>query len=118
MGKKAWSIGIGSITGLLNGLLGSGGGTLLVPCMERFLKVEEHEAHATAIAVIAPLCVISAILYGTAQTPDWMVLLEVCAGGVAGGLIGAKLLSRLSGRWLHILFGLSMIAAGVRMVLG
>jgi len=109
--------GIGFITGLVNGLLGSGGGTLLVPCMERYLKIEAHKSHATAIAVIAPLCVLSAVFYGMEQMPDWKVLLLVSTGGAVGGLIGAKLLGRLSGRWLHIAFGLSMLAAGCRMVL-
>lgn len=117
-GKRWKSIGIGCLSGLINGLLGSGGGTILVPCMERILHVEEHKSHATAIAVIAPLCVFSAVLYGTAQVPDWKILLQVSLGGTVGGLLGAKLLSRLSGKLLHIVFGISMMIAGVRMVFG
>ena len=50
--KKGKAILIGAVTGFANGLFGSGGGTIVVPCMERFLNVEEHKAHATAIAII------------------------------------------------------------------
>ena len=55
MTEKWKKAAIGLVTGFANGLFGSGGGTIVVPAMERFLKVEEHKAHATAIAVILPL---------------------------------------------------------------
>ena len=42
---------IGIITGIANGFLGSGGGTVVVPCLEKFMKTEPHKAHATAIAL-------------------------------------------------------------------
>ena len=48
---------LGLVTGFANGLFGSGGGTLVVPGMQKFLKVEQHKAHATAIAIILPLTV-------------------------------------------------------------
>lgn len=108
---------IGVITGILNGFFGAGGGTILVPSMERFLKTEEHKAHATAIAVILPLCVISAFLYVRNIEIIWKTVLFVSIGGVAGGYIGAKLLGKISKKWLHIIFGGFMILAGVKMLL-
>ncbi|HPU42585.1 MAG TPA: TSUP family transporter, partial [Acetivibrio clariflavus] len=39
---------IGLVTGLANGLFGSGGGTIAVPAMILLLKKEDHIAHATA----------------------------------------------------------------------
>ena len=77
---------IGAVTGFANGLFGSGGGTIVVPCMERFLGVEEHKAHATAIAIILPLSLLSIAFY------------------------------KVSGKWLHRIFGLFMIIAAVRMI--
>lgn len=50
--KKCKRTAIGLVTGFANGLFGSGGGTIVVPAMERFLGEEEHKAHATAIAAI------------------------------------------------------------------
>ena len=50
MGEKGKIRLTGLVTGFVNGLFGSGGGTLVVPAMERFLCVETHKAHATAIS--------------------------------------------------------------------
>lgn len=108
---------LGLIAGVVNGLLGSGGGTILVPFMQKSLKVEQHKSHATTVAVIAPLCLVSAFFYMGNQAVEWGVLLAVSAGGVVGGLLGAKLLNKISGRWLHVLFGALMIASAVRMLL-
>ena len=100
--KKCKRTAIGLVTGFANGLFGSGGGTIVVPAMERFLKVEEHKAHATAIAVILPLSLLSLGVY------LWKAV---------GGFVGAKLLQRVSGVWLHRIFGAFMLAAAVRLIL-
>jgi hypothetical protein len=109
--KKFFS---GLISGIANGLFGSGGGTVLIPLMQKYTDLEQHKAHATAIAVILPLCVISAFLYIRGVDIDWFSLLKVTAGGVAGGFVGAKLLNKISKKHLHIIFGICMLAAAVR----
>lgn len=108
---------IGAITGFANGLFGSGGGTIVVPCMERFLNVEEHKAHATAIAIILPLSLLSIAFYIWKTDVLWNIALYASLGGVIGGFIGAKLLNKLSGVWLHRIFGIFMIVAAIRMIL-
>lgn len=107
---------IGLVTGLGNGLFGSGGGTIAVPCMEKFLKVEEHKAHATAIAIILPLSILSGFLYLRGVRFDLESAFFVSVGGIGGGYIGAKTLNKISGRWLHIVFGIFMLAAAVRLI--
>lgn len=116
MEQKGRKIVIGIITGFANGLFGSGGGTIVVPAMERFLQVEEHKAHATAISIILPLSVLSLIIYCWKTEVAWMIALWASAGGIAGGLVGARLLSKISGIWLHRIFGIFMLAAAVRMI--
>ena len=107
---------IGIITGIANGLFGAGGGTILVPAMQKYMQVDTHKSHATAIAVILPLTVVSALLYVQLGNLDWKAVLWVSAGGVAGGYWGAKLLNKFSQNMLHKLFGLCMIAAAVRLI--
>lgn len=107
---------IGIVTGLCNGLFGSGGGTIVVPCMERFLDVEAHKAHATAIAIILPLSVISAFLYLRGVDILWSAVIWTSVGGVVGGYIGARLLSKVPTKWLHLIFGGFMLVAAVRMI--
>lgn len=115
--KYAKSGFIGLVTGFANGLFGSGGGTIVVPCMERILKIDEHKAHATAIAIILPLSILSVVIYLWNTEIVWTTALFASLGGIGGGFIGAKLLNKISGKWLHRIFGAFMIAAAVRMIL-
>ena len=119
MTKKCKRTAIGLVTGFANGLFGSGGGTIVVPAMERFLKVEEHKAYATAIAVILPLSLLSlgVYLWKADLSAVWRIALWASAGGLVGGFVGAKLLQRVSGVWLHRIFGAFMLAAAVRLIL-
>ena len=65
---------IGAFTGFINGLFGSGGGTLLVPILNNILKVEEHKSHATALAVIIFLTTTSSIIYISPKAHMTLVL--------------------------------------------
>ena len=107
---------IGIITGLCNGLFGSGGGTILVPAMNHFLKTEQHRAHATAIAVILPLSIISSFLYVNKGLVDWNLTLKVVIANIIGGYIGSKILTKFTDGTLKLIFGIFMIIAAIRMV--
>jgi len=116
MKKIIQSAFIGTVTGFANGLFGSGGGTLLVPALQRFFKMETHKSHATALTVILPLSILSALIYIRGDTVDWKAVLWITVGGVPGGFVGAMFLTKLSSKWLHRLFGAFMIAAAIRMI--
>jgi hypothetical protein len=96
--------------------LGSGGGVIAVLSLRKFLNLEAHKSHATAVAVMLPLTVVSAIVYLGKYQTDIKVLLLVTAGGIIGGIIGAKLLVKISSKWLHKIFGAVMIFAAIRML--
>jgi hypothetical protein len=108
---------IGVVTGLCNGLFGSGGGTIAVPSMEIILDVEEHKAHATAIAIILPLTLVSMFSYIKNDFVDWNLTWQVSIGGIIGGYIGARILKIIPSNILRKVFGIFMIIAAVRMVL-
>jgi len=118
IGKKNFiSAFVGIVTGFANGLFGSGGGTIIVPAMERFLNIKPHKAHATAIAIILPLSVLSMFIYLRNGKIDWFNVIMLSLGGMAGGFVGAKLLNKISDKWLHKIFGVFMLAAAVKMIL-
>ena len=61
MGKFYFYI-LGIITGLANGLFGSGGGIIAVPMLKKS-GLSTKEAHATSIALTLPLSIVSSIFY-------------------------------------------------------
>ena len=106
----------GIITGFLNGLFGAGGGMIIVPLLERVGKVEKHKAHATAIAIILPISLISVGVYVFKGSVPWDIVIYLTAGGAVGGFIGAKLLPKISGVWLRRVFALFILTAALRMI--
>lgn len=108
--------GIGVVTGLVNGLLGIGGGTILIPAMVFFLGEEQHVAHGTSLAIILPTAFVSAYVYQSYGHMNWSLVFQVAVGGVIGGYLGAKLMEKIPALRLKQLFGLFMILAGARMV--
>ncbi|KXZ39407.1 hypothetical protein SAMN05661008_00407 [Alkalithermobacter thermoalcaliphilus JW-YL-7 = DSM 7308] len=107
---------IGFASGFINGIFGSGGGTLLIPCMNNILKIEEHKSHATTISVIFFFSLISSIIYIKNGIFDIDTTLKVSIGSIIGGIIGAKLLNKFSSEKLRLIFGIFMIVASIRMV--
>ena len=107
---------IGVFTGFINGVFGSGGGTLLVPILNDIVKVEEHKSHATALSIIIFLTTASSVLYVSKGTYDVNLTIKVAVGSILGGIIGAKLLNKVTGKFLRISFGIIMIIAALRMV--
>jgi len=106
----------GVLCGIFNGLLGAGGGVVAVLSLRKFLGVDTHESHATAVAIILPLTIVSATIYLGGYQVDIATATWVTAGGMAGGVIGAKLLKKISANILHKIFGAIMIFAAIRMM--
>ncbi len=106
----------GILIGLINGLFGGGGGMIAVPVLTNVLGYPQKQAHATAIAVIAPVCAVSAISYIIGGFARLNLLIPASVGNVAGGLIGARLLGKLPALAVELCFICVMLAAGIRMM--
>ena len=87
---------------------------LVVPAMRYGLEVEERKAHASSVAVMLPLSVISAVAYTVRGAFDWTLGLVVSVGATVGGSIGAFALKKIPKTLLSVLFYGVMIYAGVR----
>ena len=79
----------GVIAGAVNGLFGGGGGIPLLVLLTRWAKLEEKKAFATCVAVIFPLCVVSAVVYFLRCALPLAQALPYLVGGAAGGLVAA-----------------------------
>ncbi len=107
----------GAFIGMLNGFFGGGGGMVCVPILEKVLSLDSKHSHATAIAVIFPLSLISAIIYVVNGSVETMPLLTVGLGVVAGGILGAFALKFLPPKVVQILFAIVMFAGGIKLIL-
>ena len=107
----------GSLIGIINGLFGGGGGMIAVPVLTELLGYPQKEAHATAIAVIAPVCAVSAVSYIIGGYAHLSVIIPAALGNVAGGVLGARLLGKLPQIAVQLCFVVVMLAAGIRMMI-
>lgn len=110
-------IGIGFITGIINGLFGSGGGTIVVPALVFLVGIEDFKAHATAISIILPLSIISTIIYLKSNVIKLDISLMVTLGGLIGSFIGAKFLKKVPNLILRKTFGIIIIITALRMII-
>jgi len=106
----------GALAGLINGLFGGGGGMIVVPMLVMLLKCNPKKAHATALLIILPLSITSGLFYAAFGSLDLQVGVPVTIGVILGGVLGAFLLSKLSSKWVVIIFSIVMAAAGVKML--
>ena len=114
--KKAAMILAGLFIGAVNGLFGAGGGMLAVPCLTYIGSLDEKSAHATAIALILPLCLVSSIAYGVGASFENGVILPTVLGVTIGGILGACLLKKLSSNVVSFIFYALMLFAGLKMI--
>lgn len=102
--------------GAVSGFFGGGGGMLCVPLLQ-LCGLDAKRAHATALLVILPLCVVSAAIYIANGYFDFTSVLCACIGVIGGGAAGAALLDKLNGTTVGIIFALLMIAIGIKLVI-
>lgn len=106
----------GFIAGILNGLLGAGGGMATVSMLSHF-GVDQKKSHATSVAILFPICILSSIIYiysGKVAIQDASPYL---LWGVLGSIVGAFILSRINENLLRGLFGIIVVYSGLRMLI-
>ena len=106
----------GFTIGIINSLLGSGGGMITVPYLKN-KGFSQQSAQATSTAVILPLSLISTVLYlrrGYFNISDAFIYIPA---GIAGAVIGGLTLKKLPSNILKYAFSAFMIWAGIRMII-
>ena len=106
----------GLLCGGLNGFFGSGGGVVAVPLFEHD-GCTAQQAHATSVAFIFVLSLVTTLLYWMNNGLDFGTAWEYIPWGAGGAIAGALLLRKISSVWLHRIFGMLIIAASLRMLM-
>ena len=117
IGKRILIVMASLFAGFATGVFGGGGGMIVVPILTGLYGLEPVKAHATAIATIFPLCLVSVIFYMAQGGWQWKSGLVVTAGVVVGGIVGALLMKKIPAKWLQPIFYILMIVGGVKMAL-
>ena len=108
-------IGIGLLGGFLSGVFGIGGGILMVPLLVLLLKVDQRHASALSLAAVLPAAIVGSITYGVQGHVDILAAAIIAVGGIAGALIGTRLLRTLPLGWLRWGFVVLLVLVAIRM---
>lgn len=114
--KLLCEAGVGALGGFINGFFGGGGGMVIVPMLTELLKYERKEAHASCIAVVLPMAAAGGLIYALGGNVDFIKLLPVGTGVLAGGATGALLLKKITPELLGYVFCAVMALAGAKML--
>lgn len=104
----------GAAAGLVNGFFGGGGGSILVPLLTRCCHLKPQQAFATSLAIILPLCTLSAGLYLFRGDLELQTALPYLIGGGLGGWLGGKYFKHTGIGWMRRGFGILLVYGGIR----
>ena len=105
----------GAAAGLVNGLFGGGGGTVLLPVLTR--ELPGRKAFAVCVAAMLPMCAVSAAAGLLSAPPPLWQAAPCLAGGLLGGVLGGLILGRVPVGLLRKAAGAFMVYGGVRYLL-
>lgn len=115
-GKTAARLAAGGFAaGVINGIFGNGGGVLVVFLLgyacEKMIS-DGREIFSNVTAAVLPMALTSALIYSSYAPPSLADALSVGAASLAGGILGACLLGRISADMLKKIFAAVMIISG------
>ncbi len=109
----------GTLAGILSGALGIGGGLIVVPTLVVLLGLTQHEAQGTSLFfMLPPIGLLGAYNYyrnGHVNIKYALVLIIVF---FIGSYLGSVISIHLPEKFLKKMFGVFMLIAGIRMMIG
>ncbi len=115
--KKVRLLVTGAVSGLINGFFGGGGGMALVPLLRGWVGLEDARTFATSVAVMLPMCAVSAAAYALRVGIDLPAAWPFLLGGLAGGVLSGVSFKRVPRGVLVRGFALLILFGGIRSVL-
>jgi len=110
---------LGLVAGVLSGIFGIGGGTILIPALVFLFGLTQHQAQGTTLAImVPPIGLLAALRYYYSGNVRLGVAAFVCLGFSVGALIGAHFIQNVGDLTLKRLFGVYLAIISLRMILG
>ena len=111
---------MGFLSGIVNGLLGAGGGILIIYALNYSLGEQisdKRDVFANALCVMLPISVISCISYAIAGNLSGSGIGIYSIPAILGGIAGAILLGKIKLGALKKLFAALVIYSGVMLMI-
>jgi uncharacterized membrane protein YfcA len=110
---------LGIIAGILGGLLGIGGGSIIVPYLVYVQKLTQHQAQGISLLLVAlPVGLLAALKYYKEGNLNLKFGLIIATGFFIGGHLGALLAHKIPDNFLKRLFGIYLLVIAIKMILG
>jgi len=77
----------------------------MVPLLTGQLKLSQHRAHGTSLAIIIFIALAGVIGYWRAGNIDWRLVVALAPGAIAGVFVGARTMVLVPALQLRLLFG-------------
>src|SRR3989304_9252377 len=108
---------LGLVAGVFSGLIGVGGGFIIIPALIFLFGLSQHQAQGTTLALLVPpIGLLAAWTYYKEGYVDLRIASLICLGFFLGGLLGAKLATRLSSIVLERGFGIALFLISLKMI--
>ncbi len=107
----------GLIAGVMSGLLGIGGATIVIPALIYFYGLNQHLSQGTTLAMmIPPIGLLAAWQYWKHGNVNigWAALL--CIGFFFGGLVGAYFVNMIPDFHLRRIFGIFLLIIAIKLI--
>ncbi len=112
-----YGLGMMYIAGLISGLLGIGSGTFKVIALDSLMRLPLKVSTTTSNFMIGVTAAASAGIYFSRGDIPPLIAAPVALGVLAGALVGAHLLTRLSNKALRLIFIPVIVATALEMIL-
>ena len=113
--EKKKGAAVGLACGFLNGLFGAGGGVAAVFFLKK-LGLPTKNAHATSLAILLPLSLVTSALYWWQGAYEPGEVLPYLPGAVLGAVGGGLLMGRIPQRLLRFIFAGLLLFSSCRLL--
>ena len=108
---------IGTITGVMAGMLGIGGGLVVIPALVMVMGMSQQSAQGTSLAMmLPPIGILAAYNYYKAGHVDIRIALLLAIAFIAGSYFGSKLAIKLPQELMKKLFGIFLLLVAIKML--
>lgn len=110
---------LGIVAGLLGGILGIGGGSIIVPYLVYVLNFSQHQAQGVSLVLSAlPVGILAAIKYYKEGNLNLGIGILIALGFFIGGYFGALIAHKIPDFILKKIFGIYLLLVAIKMIFG